>query len=133
MSHYIDGFAYPIHRDRLNEYKNLVEAAAVIWKEHGALEYREFIGDDLNFEGTRSFADRVEATEDEAVLFGWITFESREARDQVNNKVAADPRMTKLMAAPDTGFDPQRMLYGGFQPFHSSEIVNTQAKKAGDR
>jgi uncharacterized protein YbaA (DUF1428 family) len=55
MAHYIDGFVFPVPRDRLNEYKRVVEAVAEIWKEHGALDYLEYVGDDLNREGTRSF------------------------------------------------------------------------------
>ncbi len=124
MSHYIDGFVHPIPRVRLDEYKRLVAAVAEIWKEHGALDYWECVGDDLHLEGTRSFIDLVAATEDETILFGWVVFDSREARDLANEKVAADPRMEELMAASNIGFDAQRMAYGGFQPFVSSPNVN---------
>lgn len=117
MSHYIDGFVHPIPRDRLDEYKRLVAAVAEIWKEHGALDYWECVGDDMRFEGLLSFIDVVGASEDEAICFGWVVFESREARDLAGEKVAADPRVGELMAASNTGFDPQRMVYGGFQPF----------------
>ncbi|PCI79346.1 MAG: RNA signal recognition particle [SAR86 cluster bacterium] len=130
MSHYIDGFVHPIPRDRLDEYKRLVAAVAKIWKEHGALDYWECVGDDLHLEGTRSFIDLVAATEDEAILFGWVVFDSREARDLVNEKVAADPRMEELMAASNIGFDAQRMAYGGFQPFVSSSNLNEKIKGA---
>lgn len=117
MSCYIDGFVHPVPRDHLEEYKKLVVKVAEIWKEHGALDYWESVGDDLHLEGTRSFADAVSARENECLLFGWVTFASREARDLVNQKVAADPRMKELMAAADVGFDAQRMYYGGFQAF----------------
>ena len=120
MSHYIDGFVHPIPRDRLDEYKNLVVEVAEIWKEHGALDYWESVGDDLNLEGTRSFTDLINATENECILFGWVTFTTREARDLANEKVAADPRMAELMAAADVGFDAKRMAYGGFQTFAPS-------------
>ena len=79
MAQYIDGFVLPIPRDRLDAYKGVVEAVAKIWKEHGALDYWEYVGDDLFLEGTRSFTDLVAATEDEAVVFGWVVFESRAA------------------------------------------------------
>jgi uncharacterized protein YbaA (DUF1428 family) len=115
MAHYIDGFVLPIPRDRLDEYQRVVEAVAEIWKEHGALEYREYVGDDLKLEGTRSFTEVVAATEDEAIVFGWVVFESREARDLANEKVAADPRMADLIDGPDSGFDAKRMAYGGFR------------------
>ena len=114
MTHYIDGFVLPIPRDRLDDYRSLVEAVAEVWKEHGALDYREYVGDDLSLEGTRSFTDVVAATDDESIVFGWVVFESRAARDIANEKVAADPRMADLMNAFDTGFDARRMAYGGF-------------------
>ncbi len=120
MSYYIDGFVHPIPRDLLDEYKKLVVKVAEIWKEHGALGYWESVGDDLHLAGTRSFTDVVIATENECILFGWVIFASREARDLANEKVAADPRMAEMMAAADVGFDAERMAYGGFQTFVSS-------------
>ncbi len=116
MAHYIDGFVLPVPRDRLDEYQRVAAAVAEIWKEHGALDYREFAGDDMYLEGTRSFADLAAASVDEAIVFGWVMFASREARDLANEKVAADPRMADLVEASDTGFDARRMAYGGFQP-----------------
>ena len=117
MAHYIDGFVLPIPRDRLDVYKRIVEAVAEIWKEHGALDYREYVGDDLALEGTRSFTDLVGSTEDEVIVFGWVSFESRAARDSANERVAADPRMADLVSSSDSGFDAERMAYGGFLPF----------------
>lgn len=115
MAHYIDGFVLPVSRNRLDEYKRLVEAVAEIWKEHGALDYKEFVGDDLLLEGTRSFSDVVAATEAEAIVFGWVVFESRAARDLANDKVAADPRMLDLINSSNSGFEAGRMVYGGFR------------------
>jgi len=115
MAHYIDGFVLPVPRDRLNEYKRVVEAVAELWKEHGALDYWEYVGDDLNLQGTRSFTDLVAATEDETIVFGWVVFDSREARDLANEKVAADPRMADLIESSNSGFDAKRMVYGGFK------------------
>ena len=116
MANYIDGFVLPVSRERLDEYKLLVEAVADIWKEHGALEYREYVGDDLMLAGTRSFADLAAATESEVIVFGWVEFESRAARDLANERVAADPRVTDLMKSSNSGFDAERMAYGGFLP-----------------
>ena len=124
MAHYIDGFVLPVARNRLDEYRRLVEAVAEIWKEHGALDYREYVGDDLILEGTRSFTDLVAAAEGEAVVFGWVAFESREARDLANEKVAADPRMAELIDSSNSGFDAKRMAYGGFQSFVRSSNAN---------
>ena len=124
MAHYIDGFVLPVPRDRLNEYKRVVEAAAEIWKEHGALDYWEYVGDDLNLEGTRSFTDLIAATEDETIVFGWVVFDSRETRDLANEKVAADPRMVDLIDSSNSGFDAKRMAYGGFRSLVRSSDAN---------
>jgi uncharacterized protein YbaA (DUF1428 family) len=115
MTQYIDGFVFPVPRDRLSEYRRVAKAAAEIWKEHGALDYCEFVGDDLKLEGTRSFIELVAATANEVIVFGWVSFESREARDVANQKVAADPRMADVMASSNSGFDAKRMAYGGFK------------------
>lgn len=119
MAQYVDGFVLPIPSDRINEYKHVVEAVANIWKEHGALDYREYIGDDLILEGTRSFTDLAGATENETIVFGWVVFDSREARDLANEKVAADPRMVALieplMDPAKPVFDAKRMAFGGFR------------------
>src|SRR5262245_61289610 len=124
MAHYIDGFVFPIPRDRLNEYKRLAQAVAEIWKEHGALDYCEYVGDGLKLEGTRSFTDLLAATAEETIVFGWVVFDSREARDLANKKVAADPRMPELMASSNSGFDAKRMAYGGFQLLVPSSNAN---------
>lgn len=117
MANYIDGFVLPIPRDRRHEYKRLVETVADIWREHGALDYREYVGDDLALEGTLSFSDLAAATDDEIIVFGWVEFESRAARDRANEKVAADPRMAHLIESSNSGFDAARMAYGGFRSF----------------
>lgn len=119
MKTYVDGFVLPIPKTQLETYRAAAEKIAAIWKEHGALEYHECVGDDLNVEGTRSFLECTGANEDEAVIFGWTVFASREARDQACEKVPADPRMAELIAPlidpSSTIFDASRMVYGGFQ------------------
>jgi len=115
MAHYLDGFVFPVPRDRLGEYRRLATAVAEIWRDHGALDYCEYVGDDMELEGTRSFIDLVGATEDEVIVFGWVVFDSREARDRANAKVAADPRMPELIESSNSGFDAERMAYGGFK------------------
>ena len=116
MTDYVDGFVHPIPSVHLPAYRRLVEAVAKIWLEHGALEYREFVGDELEHEGTASFPDLLAAKEDEIVVFGWVAFASHEARDRANEKVAVDPRVAELMSSIDAGFDAERMAYGGFRP-----------------
>ena len=124
MTPYIDGFVLPVPRDQLKSYREVVEKVAEIWKEHGALDYSEYVGDDSNLEGTRSFPDVASTKEDEVVIFGWVAFESREARDLANRRVATDPRMSDLIN-PLTNtsrpiFDAKRMVYGGFRPLVQS-------------
>ena len=121
MTHYIDGFVFPLASDQLDSYREVAEKVAEIWKEHGALDYLEYIADDSVLEGTQSFPSMLDTNEDETIVFGWVVFESREARDLANGRVAADPRMVDLVG-PLTGssppiFDAQRMVYGGFKSF----------------
>ena len=128
MSNYIDGFVLPIPKKYLEDYRAAAKTVAAIWQEHGALAYHEYMGDDLILEGTRSFPEALDATADEAIIFGWVVFESREARDLANTRVAADPRMVDLIA-PLTDpkklvFDAQRMVYAGFKPLVQSKKVS---------
>ena len=125
MANYIDGFVLPVPKNHLDEYQSVALKIAEIWKEYGALAYFEYVGEDLKLEGTRSFPEVIEAKEDEAIVFGWVVFPSREVRDQANSKVPADPRMAGLVA-PLTNrarliFDASRMVYGGFQPLVHSD------------
>lgn len=115
MAHYIDGFVLPIPRSQLHEYQSMAQEVAKIWRDHGALEYKEYVGDDMNLDGTRSFVEVVSAKDEEVVIYGWVVFETRESRDVVNKKVAEDPRMEALINSSKTGFDAKRMFYGGFK------------------
>lgn len=124
MENYIDGFVLPVPRIHLNEYKGVAEKIAEIWKEYGALEYFEYVGEDLKLEGTRSFIELVDLKEDEVIVFGWVIFPSKEIRDRANKQVPTDSRMADLVA-PLTNpkrliFDAERMVYGGFQPLVQS-------------
>lgn len=129
MTHYIDGFILPVPRDQLETYREVVEKVAEIWMEHGALNYQEYGIDDSSLEGTRSFTDVTNSKEDEAVIFGWVAFDSREARDLANKRVAADPRMAVLIK-PLTNtsrpiFAAERMVYGGFRSLVKSSNQGT--------
>lgn len=115
MKRYVDGFVLPLRKDRLADYEAIAETASKVFKEHGALEYWECVGDDLKIEGTGSFTDMTKAKDDETVIFAWVAYESREARDAANQKIMADPRMAELMNPDDPVFDCQRMAYGGFK------------------
>ena len=125
MSQYIDGFAFPIAKDRVADYQPIAEAIAAVWKEHGALAYHEYVGDDVSLEGTRSFVDLTSALPDEKIVFGWVVFPSKEIRDQANTSVPKDPRMERIVGPlidPDRlVFDAGRMVFGGFKPFIQTE------------
>lgn len=112
---YVDGFILAVPKDRLEDYKRMARQAGEVWKEHGALDYVECVGDDVPQGELTSFPRAVQAKEDETVIFSWITYESREQRDAVNAKVMADPRLKPAMEAMP--FDGKRMIYGGFSPF----------------
>ena len=116
MANYIDGFVFPISTKHLGDYKRLAEKVAEIWQEHGALDYREYVGDDMNLLGTRSFTEVVAANQTDVIIFGWVTFASRAARDLANSKVAVDPRMADFVELYGSGFDATKMAYGGFKP-----------------
>lgn len=117
MARYIDGFVIPVPTANLDDYRRLAEQASAVWKEHGALDYWECVGDDLDSEaaGMVSFATIAQAKPDETVIFAWVVFASREARDAVNAKIMADPRMREMMDPDKPIFDWKRMAYGGFR------------------
>lgn len=115
MGRYVDGFLIPLRRDKLEEYKAIAEKAGQLWMEHGALEYIECLGDDLDQTEMVSFRKAAGASDDETVVFSWIVYESREHRDKVNAAVMNDPRMKEMMTEGTDPFDCKRMAYGGFK------------------
>jgi uncharacterized protein YbaA (DUF1428 family) len=119
MTNYIDGFILPVPRDQLQIYGEVAKKVAAIWKEYGALEYFEYVSDGSYMEGTQAFTDVIHTKEDEVIIFGWVVFASREARDLANEKVASDPRMSDLISplieTARPVFDAKRMTYGGFR------------------
>ena len=115
MSKYIDGFIIPLPKDKIEVYWEIATKASAIWKEHGALEYIEAVGDDLDVKDQVSFTTLAGAEKEETVVFAYIVYESREHRDAVNAKVFADPRLHEMCDPNDSPFDCKRMAYGGFR------------------
>lgn len=111
---YIDGFVVPVPKSKLETYKQFALEASSVWREYGALEYREWVADDVKPGKLTSFPQSVDLKEDEVVVFSWIVYKSRAHRDEVNKKVMDDPRMKKDPAT--WPFDGKRMIYGGFVP-----------------
>jgi uncharacterized protein YbaA (DUF1428 family) len=112
---YVDGFVMAVPEKNLKVYRGIAQKAGKIWKEHGALEYIEAVGDDLDVKFGVSFVKLAKPKPGETVLFSFIVFKSRTHRDQVNKKVMSDPRMNKMMGAGPMPFDLKRMAYGGFK------------------
>jgi uncharacterized protein YbaA (DUF1428 family) len=115
MSNYIDGFVIPLRKDKIEDYRVIAEKAGAIWREYGALDFYECIGDDLEVKDMVSFPQLASAGPDETVVFSWIVYQSREHRDEVNAKVMADPRLADMMDPANSPFDCKRMAYGGFK------------------
>ncbi|MEO8071706.1 MAG: DUF1428 domain-containing protein [Acidobacteriota bacterium] len=115
MSKYIDGFVIPVAKANIEQYREIAQKASEIWKEYGALDYYETVGDDLETEGMLSFKTIAGASDNETVIFSWIVYESREHRDQVNAAVMEDARIKEIIAHEPKPFDYDRMAYGGFK------------------
>lgn len=111
---YVDGFVIPLAKKNLAAYRKLAKRAGKIWMEHGALEYRECVGDDLNIKMGTPFPRLAKLRPTETILFSWIVYKSRAHRDRVNKKIMADPRIVKMMKQKPI-FDDKRMSYGGFK------------------
>ena len=112
---YVDGFVVPLPRNKLDAYKAMSKKCGEIWREHGALRYVECIGDDVKPGKLTSFPQSVNLEDGELVVFSWIEYASREARDAINDKVMSDPRMADMMKPENMPFDGKRMIYGGFE------------------
>lgn len=114
MARYVDGYVLPLPKKNLREYRRMAQIAAKVWRDHGALEYGESIGDDLNVKWGRTFRRLVKPKSGETVVFSWIVFKSRAHRDRVNANVMKDPRLGDVNAK-SMPFDLRRMTYGGFK------------------
>ena len=112
---YVDGFLLPVPKKNLEAYARMSRKAGKVWREYGALDYKECAGDDLNVKGMVPFPRRIRLKPGETVVFSWIVFRSRAHRDQVNAKVMKDPRLAGMMDSKAMPFDLKRMVYGGFK------------------
>ena len=112
---YVDGYVLPVPKKNLAAYRRMAEKAGKVWRQHGALEFRECVGEDLKTKKIKSFPSLVKPKPGETVVFSWIVFKSRAHRDAVNAKVIKDPRLAKMMDMKAIPFDSKRMAYGGFE------------------
>ena len=111
---YVDGFVLVVPKKRLQAYKRMAQKAGKIWREHGALDYRECVGEDLKVKFGMPFTKLAKTKPSETVVFSYIVYKSRAHRDKVNAKVMSDKRITASMTE-EMPFDPKRMAYGGFK------------------
>ena len=112
---YVDGFIVPVPKKNLAAYRTLARKAGRIWKEYGALEFKECVADDVKVGKWTSFPRSVKRKPNEMVVFSYIVYKSRRDRDRINAKVMKDSRLAKMMAGKDMPFDGKRMIYGGFK------------------
>ena len=117
MARYVDGFVLPVPKKNLEEYTRIARLASKVWRDHGALEYRECIGEDLKSKFGIPFPRLARVKPGETVVFSWIVYKSRAHRDRVNAKVMKDPRLNAMMDPKAMPFDMKRMCYGGFEVF----------------
>ena len=111
---YVDGFIVAVPKKNLAAYRRMAKKAGKVWREHGALDYREWVADDVKVGKLTSFPRAVKLKPSETVVFSWITYKSRAQRDKVNAKVMSDPRLKNMMDANSAPFDAKRMIFGGF-------------------
>jgi uncharacterized protein YbaA (DUF1428 family) len=112
---YVDGFVVPVPRKNLPAYRRMAKKAGKVWREHGALEYKEWISDDVKVGKLTSFPRSVKLKPGETVVFSYIVYKSRAHRDRVNAKVMNDPRLAEMMDPKSMPFDGKRLIYGGFK------------------
>ncbi len=112
---YVDGFLLSVPTKNLPAYKRMAKLASKVWLDHGALEYRECIGDDMDAKGMIPFPRAAKTRAGETVVFSWIVYKTRAHRDRVNAKVMKDPRLLKSIDPKNMPFDCKRMAYGGFK------------------
>jgi len=113
---YVDGYVLPVPKKNLAAYRRMARKAGRVWRDHGALEFRECVADDVKPGKLTSFPQAVRLARGEVVLFSYIVFRSRAHRDRVNARVMKDPRIANMMKDPaDSPFDAKRMIWGGFK------------------
>jgi uncharacterized protein YbaA (DUF1428 family) len=111
---YVDGFVLVVPKKKIAAYKKMATRAAMVWRDHGALDYRECVGDDLKVKMGLPFPKLAKTKAGETVVFSYIVYKSRAHRDKVNAKVMKDKRLFEGMPK-EMPFDMKRMAYGGFK------------------
>ena len=112
---YVDGFLLPVPRKKLGQYRRIARVAGRVWRELGAIDYKECVGEDVSGKAAAPFGRAVRAKRGEVIVFSWIAYKSKADRNRVNAKVMKDPRILEMMESSKGVFDMKRMAYGGFK------------------
>ena len=112
---YVDGFVLPVPKRNLQAYRKMASKAGKVWREHGALEYKECVADDVKKGKWTSFPQAVKLRPGETVWFSFVVYKNRKHRDRVVAKVMKDKRLASMMDPKGMPFDMRRMIYGGFK------------------
>jgi uncharacterized protein YbaA (DUF1428 family) len=110
---YVDGFVVPVPKKNLKAYQAMAKKAGKVWREYGALDFREYVADDVKPGKWTSFPQSVKLKAGEVVVFSYISYKSRAQRDRINAKVMKDPRLAEMMNPKTMPFDGKRMIFGG--------------------
>ena len=113
---YIDGYVLPVPKRKLQAYRRIARKAGKIWREHGALQVRECVADDVKPGKVTSFPQSVKLKPGETVIFSYVVFKSKGERNRINAKVMKDKRLASMMDPKAMPFDAKRMFWGGFKP-----------------
>jgi uncharacterized protein YbaA (DUF1428 family) len=117
---YVDGFILPVPKKNLDAYRKMARLAGKVWRDHGALDYKECVADDVKPGKWTSFPQSVKLKKGEIVVFSYIVYKSRKHRDSVLARVMKDKRLASMMDPKKMPFDGKRMIYGGFKIFVSA-------------
>ncbi len=112
---YVDGFVVPVPKKKLKAYQAMAKKASRVWRDHGAIDYKECVADDVKPGKWTSFPQSVKLKKDETVVLSYIVYKSRAARDRCMAKVMKDPRLASMMDPKNMPFDGKRMIFGGFK------------------
>jgi uncharacterized protein YbaA (DUF1428 family) len=112
---YVDGFVVPVPKKKLAAYRAMARKAGKVWREHGALAYKECVADDVKKGKWTSFPRAVKLKAGETVWFSFVVYKSRKDRDRVLAKAMNDKRLAAMMDPKKMPFDGKRLIYGGFR------------------
>ena len=112
---YVDGFVLPVPKKKIAAYRRMAQRAGKVWRDHGALEFRECVADDVKPGKVTSFPQAVKLKPGEVVWFSWIVYKNRKHRDAVMKKVMKDKRIANSMDPKKMPFDGKRFFWGGFK------------------